>query len=72
MTHEVAIGAFKWLWDHTSCCRIEARIPVFNRLAVRLARKSHMIEFGISSHSFMRNGKRWDEVLLGINKPEGV
>lgn len=65
---EVLAGSFQWIWEQTPCERIEARVPSFNRLALRLAVNAGMIQEGIAKDSFLHNGRRWNEVFFGINR----
>lgn len=66
---QVTQALFKWIWECTDCCRIVAKIPVFNTLALQLAEKSQMLVFGRNVKSFPKHGRLWDEVLLGISRP---
>jgi RimJ/RimL family protein N-acetyltransferase len=69
-TAEVLRAGFRWFWRQSGSQRVEARIPSFNRLALRLANKAGMMEMCEMKRSFLKHGKRWDEVLLAIDRPE--
>ena len=59
-----------WLWENTPCRRVIASIPAFNRLAVRYSsRVMGMRIMGMNEKSFLKNGRMWDQVLLGISRP---
>lgn len=57
-----------WLWANTPCQRIITNVPVFNKLALILARNCGFIEFGRNIKSFLRNSVLHDQVLLGLSK----
>jgi RimJ/RimL family protein N-acetyltransferase len=57
----------EWIWKNTLCRRVMTNVPDNNRLALRFAREAGMTEFGVNSASFLKNGKLWDQVLLGIS-----
>ena len=58
-----------WVWENTPFLRITTEVPEYNRLAMRFAKLAGMAEFGRNPKSFLRHGKLWDVVLLGISKP---
>lgn len=70
---EILAESFQWIWDQpTGCLRIEARIPAFNRLALRLASKAGMMRMCETERSFMRGGELWNETLFAVNRPVEV
>jgi len=64
-----ASGLIQWVWDNTPCVRITTRVPEFNRLALRFAKMSGMIQWGVNEMSFLKHGKLHSQVYLGITKP---
>lgn len=68
---DAARGFVEWVWANTPCLRITTVVPVFNRLALRLAEKAGMVKFGTDTGSFLKNGQLYDQILLGISKPGG-
>lgn len=67
---DVAIEARNWFFTNTQCERIITNVPSFNQLALRLAKKSGMTEYGINPKSFKKGGVLYDQTLLGISKGE--
>jgi RimJ/RimL family protein N-acetyltransferase len=60
-------AAIAWSWIHTPARRIVARIPVYNRLALALARRAGLAEYGRNAGSFLKRGRLWDTVDFGIS-----
>jgi hypothetical protein len=67
-----ARGVIQWIWANTPCRRIVTRVPAPNRLALRFARNAGMMEYGRNERSWLKGGKVYDQILLGISKPEVV
>jgi RimJ/RimL family protein N-acetyltransferase len=65
-----AIGAIRWMFTHTTCKKIIARISVTNKAAINFAKKAGLTEEGISQKSFSVGGKLYDEIMFGIMKEE--
>jgi RimJ/RimL family protein N-acetyltransferase len=60
-----------WIWERTPCRRIIASVPIINRLALRYGVKVMGLQpFGVNKASFLKNGQMWDQVLLGVSKPQ--
>ena len=71
ITRAAGAEILEWLWKNTPCRRLIASVPVCNRAAVSFAlHKMGLVVYGRNEKSFMKNGKLWDQVLLGISKPE--
>lgn len=68
LSAQAARHAVKWMFDNTPCERLIGCIPVYNKLAIRVAHDSGFTDFGINEKSFMKNGKLWDQVFLGISR----
>jgi RimJ/RimL family protein N-acetyltransferase len=62
------IMALNWLWRYTDFNRIMAQIPVGNRLALKLAQRIGMTQFGINPDSWLKNGKYHDLILMGVTR----
>ncbi len=67
---EAATQVFEWIWRNTSCLKIAASIPSWNSAAIRLARDVGMQQFGVNKRSVLKHGRRRDQVLFGIEKPQ--
>lgn len=61
--------AAEWIWANTDVQRIITSVPETLRIALRFAQAAGMVEFGRNLKSFLKNGRLWDEVLLGISRP---
>lgn len=68
LASQAARHAVRWMFDNTQCERIIGCIPAYNKLAIKLAHNAGFQEFGINEKSFMKNGKLWDQVFLGISR----
>lgn len=67
-----AIAMVPWIWHNTGCLRVITDVPAYNRLALRFARAAGMKEYGVNPRSYMKNKKLYDQILLGISKPEAL
>lgn len=65
-----ARGAAKWIWENTTAQRIFTHVPACNRIALRFAEASGMKQFGVNPQSFMKDGRLYDQFLLGISRPK--
>lgn len=59
-----------WIWRHTPCRRIITNVPATNRLAMHFARRAGMKIFGANRASYMKGGKLWDQICLGLSPGE--
>lgn len=57
-----------WVWQNTGYARLVTNVPSYNRLAYRLAKKAGMTVFGINHASYLKRGKLYNQVLLGISR----
>jgi len=57
-----------WVFEHTSCRRLVTSVPDGNLLALRLARRAGMSEYGVNPRSILRDGELLDQTLLGFSK----
>lgn len=62
-------GVIAWMWTNSPAKRIVASIPVYNRLAIKLARDAGMEQYGLNPASFQRGGALHDQHLTGISCP---
>lgn len=58
-----------WVWANTGCQRLNTDVPEFNRIALRFALQGGFTQFGVNPKSFKKNGKLWDQIMLGISRP---
>ncbi len=65
---EAAMRSLDWVWENTGFQRIFTNVPAYNSLAHRLAKRAGMLLFGINQHSFLKNGKLHDQLMLGLNR----
>ncbi len=70
MSEECAKIGMEWMFSSTPCQRIITNIPEYNELAIRMAVKSGMEQFGVNIKSFLKKGKLYNEVMFGISKKE--
>jgi RimJ/RimL family protein N-acetyltransferase len=67
---EVSKDAIKWMFSNSQYLHMNASIPEYNKLAIRLAEKVGMEFIGINKSSFMKDGKLHDQYLFGIKKED--
>lgn len=65
-----SLGIVEWIWANTRCERIITSVPAYNRLALRFAEKAGMKLYGRNTLSWIKNGKLWDQLLLGLSRPQ--
>ena len=63
-------AAIRWVFVNTPCTRLITAVPSDNRLALRLARRAGMLEFGCNPKSFVKRGEFLSQYMLGISKDE--
>lgn len=59
-----------WAWKNLPCHRIITNVPAYNRLALRFARCAGMKEFGVNPRSYLKNGKLYDQIMLGSSRED--
>ena len=59
----------EWVWEHIPCRRIIGNVPSCNRLALAYMKRIGFEEFGVNRASFLRNGRLYDQICLGISPP---
>lgn len=67
-TVAAARGMSRWVWENTRSNRIITHVPIFNRLARRLAIQAGMRQFGLNEKSFLKRGQLYDQMLFGITR----
>lgn len=65
---DISRHAIRWLLDNTSYVNVEALIPSFNGLTLRLAKESGMQFVHSLNKSFVKHGKMYDQHLFRINR----
>lgn len=65
---EAAKRMAEWIWQYTTCRRIVTNVPECNRLALRFAKAAGMVEYGRNEKSFLKDGKLWGQIMLGLTK----
>jgi len=65
---EIADEAELWIFNNTPCQKIQSIIPVYNRLALKIARDAGMKEEGVLCKSISRWFRLHDQILFGIEK----
>jgi hypothetical protein len=58
-----------WVWNNLPCERLISEIPACNWQAIRYARRNGAAEFGRNPKAWLKGGKLWDLVCMGIGKP---
>lgn len=59
--------AIAFMWALTPARRIVASIPASNRLAIALAKRAGMTQYGINERSILKGAALIDQVLLGVS-----
>lgn len=60
----------EWVWRNTPCRRLITNVPDYNWAARRFAERAGMTQFGVNERSFQKDGRLYDQIELGISKPE--
>lgn len=68
--HRAAREMCVWIWENTPCRRIVTTVPTYNRLALAFAKGAGMEQYGLNPQSYQKDGKMYDQILLGISRPE--
>jgi RimJ/RimL family protein N-acetyltransferase len=58
-----------WMWANTRAMRITGAVPDYNPVAIRFAVNSGFEVYGRNPLSWMKGGKLYDLVLLGMSRP---
>ena len=67
---DFGIAAKEWLFKNTRYQKVVAFVPEFNRLAVRVCKKTGFLQEGVIKKSFLRNWELHNLVIFGICKRE--
>jgi RimJ/RimL family protein N-acetyltransferase len=67
-TIEAAREMAGWAFAHMPCFRIITNVPAYNRLALKFAQRAGMIEYGTNYRSYLKDGRLWDQICLGLSK----
>lgn len=70
-SRRAAVAVADWMWQQcVNLQRIVTSVPECNRLALRLAENSGMLRYGLNPMSYLKNGKLYGQILLGISREE--
>lgn len=58
----------QWLWKNTGINKLNCDIPVIYPNVIHRAKASGFVEEGIRTHSYLKNGKVLDVMLLGLQR----
>ena len=58
-----------WVWQHTDCERLITQVPDYNRLALKLAERAGLEQYGRNPRAWLRGGELVDLIQLGTNRP---
>ena len=61
----------EWIWTRTPCRRIVTTVPETNKLAMWFAFEAGMLPYGFNPDSFLKGGRLWGQVLMGISRNGG-
>lgn len=67
---EATKKAAEWLFNSTSCEKVVTYIPLFNKAARIFAKKAGMLDEGICTKSFKKDGVLHDQWVLGLEKEQ--
>lgn len=59
---------FDWMFAATQAQRIIGSIPDYSRFGVAFALHCGMVPYGVNPQSVKKDGKLWDQTLLGITR----
>lgn len=62
--------AMRYMFTQTPCHKIVTHVPTYNIPAYALARRVGLKMEGINRKSFLKNGRLYDQYILGICKEE--
>lgn len=65
---EAAISALWWVFQNTDYTKVAGAIPEYNRQARRLGLTVGFKDEGRQKEAFLKDGKEWDLILMGIKK----
>lgn len=61
-------AAIAWLFENSQFQRLFTNVPDYNRLALRFAKQAGMEVFGVNVRSYLKGGKLYDQILLGLSR----
>jgi hypothetical protein len=64
--------ALEWVWDNTKATKIVAQIPELYPDVVKFAYKNGFQLEGMNESSYMKNGKIYSQMYLGLIRPEVI
>ncbi|MGO9967262.1 MAG: hypothetical protein ACLPY2_08320 [Bryobacteraceae bacterium] len=75
LTRQAGREVMRWLWERTPCRRLVASVPMCNRAAVRYGldpQGMNLLPYGVNEKSFLKDGKLWDQQLMGRSRPSAA
>jgi RimJ/RimL family protein N-acetyltransferase len=70
MALECTIPLIEWVFRNTKCQRLVTNVPEYNYRALSLAKRSGLTEYGFNEKSYLKNGKLFSQIMLGISKED--
>lgn len=70
MADIAAKEVLKWISLRTLCLKVITHVPENNKPALAYAKRAGMIIEGMNRDSFLKNGKLYNQILLGITRTE--
>jgi RimJ/RimL family protein N-acetyltransferase len=65
---EAATSALWWIFQNTDYTKITGALPEYNRQVYNLGLRAGFEDEGRHKKAFLKNGKEWDLILMGIRK----
>lgn len=69
---EIGRSAGLWLFKNTPCEKLQVIVPIFNKLAIKIAVNNGMQKEGVLKNSFSKGFKMHDQIIFGITKEEAL
>ena len=67
---KAAKEVLKWIFSYTPCLKVVTHVPESNKPALKYAQRAGLIIEGVNRESFLKGGKLYNQVLLGITREE--
>lgn len=63
---QISRSMARWLGENTSCRKLTASIPHYNRLALQMVQRIGMTHIGINAGSVLKDGQLHDQSIFGL------